>query len=163
MMRPVTIALVVAALMAPAVPADAKGQRLETLSGDALVIDGDTIMLSLTKIRMLGIDTPEDEQTCRRGGIEWACGIEASAALTDLVKDKRVTCDLNGRHSYGRPLGRCRIGATDIGAWMVSQGWAVVDPRFEKTYLPQQAEAKAAKRGLWSGTFQMPCEFRGSC
>jgi endonuclease YncB( thermonuclease family) len=120
-------------------------------------------MLSLTKIRIVGIDAPEQDQTCRRAGAEWPCGTAASAAMAELVKDKRVTCDLTGRHSYGRPLGRCRIGKTDLAAWMVAQGWAVVDPRFEQTYLPQQAEAKAARRGVWAGPFQMPCAFRGSC
>ncbi len=157
------VALLAAALMAPAATQAGGKARLQSLAGDALVIDGDTIMLSLTKIRMLGIDAPEGKQTCQRVGLEWPCGIEAAAALADLVKDKNVSCDLNGRHSYGRPLGRCRVGGTDLGAWMVAQGWAVVDPRFEQTYLPQQAEAKAAKRGMWAGTFQTPCQFRGSC
>lgn len=171
MKRGVTLALA-AILVASAASAFAKGARQHSLAGDALVIDGDTVMVSLTKIRLLGIDAPEPEQNCRREGpdlvttvnpVTWPCGLAAGAALDDLVKGKRVDCDLNGNHSYGRALGRCRIGATDLGAWMVSHGWAVVDPRFEQTYLPQQAEAKAARRGVWAGPFQMPCQFRGSC
>lgn len=164
-MRPVAALVLTALVLAPAV---AGAGRPETLSGAALVFDGDTIMLSLRKIRFLGADAPEPEQPCFRDGIQWPCGLEARAALTALVEGRRVTCDLNGRHSYGRQLGRCRVGGGtgyqgDLAAWMVSQGWAVVDSRFEQTYRPQQAEAKAARRGVWSGTFQVPCEFRGSC
>lgn len=155
------LSLLLMAALALAAPAEAAKRK--TIAGEPLVIDGDTILLSLTKIRLLGIDAPEPDQTCVRDGAPWSCGLEAKAALADLVRGRRVTCDLNGRHSYGRPLGRCRLGATDLGAWLAEQGWAAVDPRFEQTYAPQQAKAKAARRGIWAGPFQLPCEFRGSC
>lgn len=160
-MKAAMIAMMTAALMVPAC-AGAKAKH-ETLTGAALVFDGDTIMLSLRKIRLLGMDAPELNQTCQHGGMDWPCGIQARDALTDLVKGKTVSCELNGRHSYGRPLAHCHVGATDLGAWMMEQGWAMSDPRFDQPYLPQQARAKAAKRGMWSGTFQQPCAYRGSC
>jgi len=42
------------------------------LSGTALIVDGDTITISGNKIRLNGIDTPEQNQTCRRGGYHMA-------------------------------------------------------------------------------------------
>lgn len=152
----------VAATLAATTPAPA-AERRQSLAGAALVFDGDTIMVSLTKIRLIGMDAPEMAQTCRQDGQDRPCGVQARDALAGLIEGKSVACDLSGRHSYGRLLATCHVGDTDLGAWMVGQGWAVVDPRFEQTYAPQQAKAKAARRGVWAGEFQTPCAFRGSC
>ena len=51
------------------------------ISGTALIVDGDTITISGNKIRLSGIDTPEKNQTCRRAGITWRCGYEATETL----------------------------------------------------------------------------------
>ena len=48
------------------------------ISGTALIVDGDTITISGNKIRLNGIDTPEKDQTCRRAGVTWRCGYEAT-------------------------------------------------------------------------------------
>jgi endonuclease YncB( thermonuclease family) len=42
---------------------------------------------------------------------------------------------------------------------MVRQGWAVVFG-YGRNYRAEQAEAKAAKRGIWAGTFTTPAEWR---
>ena len=46
------------------------------LTGTALIVDGDTITISGNKIRLNGIDTPEQNQTCKRAGVTWRCGYE---------------------------------------------------------------------------------------
>jgi len=51
------------------------------LSGTALIVDGDTITISGTKIRLSGIDTPEKNQTCRKAGVTWRCGYKATETL----------------------------------------------------------------------------------
>jgi endonuclease YncB( thermonuclease family) len=43
---------------------------------------------------------------------------------------------------------------------MVLGGWAVAFERYSRDYVDQEAEARHAHRGLWSGTFQMPWEWR---
>ena len=48
------------------------------ISGTALIVDGDTITISGTKIRLNGIDTPERNQTCRKAGVTWRRGYEAT-------------------------------------------------------------------------------------
>ena len=40
----------------------------EDLSGRAVVIDGDTIDVADSRIRLYGIDAPESQQTCRAEG-----------------------------------------------------------------------------------------------
>jgi endonuclease YncB( thermonuclease family) len=42
---------------------------------------------------------------------------------------------------------------------MVRQGWAVAYG-YASAYHSAQAEAKAAKRGIWAGSFTLPAEWR---
>lgn len=159
-MRGAVIALAVALL---AVPAVADAGRAQVMTGQALVLDGDTILLDLEKIRLIGLDAPELRQTCVRDGVEWPCGVAARDALATRIEGVTLTCDLSGRLSYGRALAVCRAGRVDIGAWLVEQGLAVTDSRFPTTYHPAEDRARLARRGVWAGTFQTPCKYRGSC
>jgi len=54
-----------------------------SIMGVASVIDGDTIEIHGTRIRLHGIDAPESRQVCMRPtGEEWRCGQQASLALS---------------------------------------------------------------------------------
>jgi hypothetical protein len=43
---------------------------------------------------------------------------------------------------------------------MVQQGWALAFGRYSKEYLPDEETARAAGRGLWSGAFITPWDWR---
>jgi hypothetical protein len=43
---------------------------------------------------------------------------------------------------------------------MVARGYAVAFRRYSESYVTAEDSAKVARRGLWSGTFQMPAEVR---
>jgi hypothetical protein len=43
---------------------------------------------------------------------------------------------------------------------MVTQGWALAFVKYSDAYIAQQAEAEAAKAGIWSGTFAAPWDWR---
>lgn len=53
---------------------------------------------------------------------------------------------------YGRTVGRVYVGATDVNAEMIRQGaaWAYRQYLKDQSLLRLEAEAKAAKRGLWA-------------
>ena len=53
----------------------------QTFFGPARVIDGDTIVKDTAKIRLHGIDAPEQDQQCTRNGASWPFGVEATAFL----------------------------------------------------------------------------------
>ena len=60
---------------------------LADVTGKARVVDGDTIHIGKTKIRLHGIDAPEMKQTCRTSeGKEQLCGQLAKQALERLVR-----------------------------------------------------------------------------
>src|SRR5262245_19167959 len=62
------------------------GTDAGAIRGIARVIDGDTIDVDQTRIRLEGIDAPEAGQTCKRKWFgSWPCGHEATAALRRLI------------------------------------------------------------------------------
>jgi endonuclease YncB( thermonuclease family) len=128
------------------------------IEGEASPIDGDSLNM---EIRLFGIDTPEADQICKddRGRI-YPCGKVASEALEELLKDKIITCKTKTRDRYGRPVAICYAGDTDIGGSLVDKGLAVAFRRFSDKYVAAEERARAAKRGLWAGSFEMPWDYR---
>ena len=62
--------------------------------------------------------------------------------------------------NYRLGLGRCMAGATDVNRAMVASGYAVAFRRYSSDYVSAEDSARANKRGIWAGTFQMPSDFR---
>jgi endonuclease YncB( thermonuclease family) len=133
----------------------------EGISGTPRIVDGDTLVIDGTRIRLHGIDAPEAKQTCQRDGVGWLCGQEASKALRGYVGDTDLRCERLDTDRYGRMVAKCFMpDGTDIGEWMVSNGWALAYRRYSKDYVDEEAEAEAAERGLWAGEFIEPWEWR---
>jgi endonuclease YncB( thermonuclease family) len=127
------------------------------ISGLAQAVDGDTLRLGVRRIRLTGLDAPELGQTCTdRAGHAWACGAEAKAFVAGVLAQGPVECVPAGRDAYGRTLAACTIDGGDLGAKIVSAGWAVAD----FGYLAEQATAHAAGRGIWDGSFIAPADWR---
>jgi len=64
------------------------------ISGRASVIDGDTLEIHGTLIRLYGIDAPESSQTCKRpSGDTWRCGQRAAIALAEFLRAGPIDCE----------------------------------------------------------------------
>ncbi|NNU79223.1 thermonuclease family protein [Halovulum dunhuangense] len=125
------------------------------------IIDGDTLELGDEKIRLMNMDAPEMGQDClSRTGRAFNCGAEARAALEKIVGNGAVTCDADGRDDYGRILARCHAQGRDIAAELVRAGYGFAFTRYGDDYAADQIEAEKEGRGLWSGQFVYPWEFR---
>ena len=58
----------------------------EDLKGRPRIVDGDTIWIGPTKIRLHGIDARESKQTCKKSdGSEYRCGEMATFALAEII------------------------------------------------------------------------------
>ena len=53
----------------------------ETISGDVRVIDGDSLRVGTTEVRLFGVDAFEGRQVCVRDGSPWRCGEAAADEL----------------------------------------------------------------------------------
>ncbi|MER9623289.1 thermonuclease family protein [Mesorhizobium sp. M0222] len=137
-----------------------------SLTGIASVIDGDTIEIHGQRIRFNGIDAPESRQLCKNAsGADYPCGRRSAQALDAFLAASRpVQCTFVTWDRYHRFVGDCRrADGTSVAAWMVEHGQALDWPRYSRAaYAGQQATAKAAKAGLWAGTFQVPWEWRAA-
>ncbi len=133
---------------------------LADVTGPARVIDGDTLEVQGQRIRLHGIDAPETRQLCRLDGKPWQCGEDATNALTEKIARQPVTCEDLGRDRYKRIIARCTVAGEDIGTWMVSEGLALAYRRYSLDYVDQEADAQAARRGIWASEFVKPWEWR---
>ncbi len=133
---------------------------LADVTGTARVIDGDTLEIQGQRIRLHGIDAPESRQLCRLDGQPWQCGKDATDALTGKIARQPVTCEDLGRDRYNRIIGRCTVAGEDLEKWMVANGWAVAYRRYSLDYVDQEADAQAARRGIWASEFVPPWEWR---
>ena len=149
--------LVAIALLAVAAPS---ASPTRAIYGSARVADGDTLTINGERLRLFGIDAPELDQTCMRNGQAWHCGREAAERLSRLVVGKSVRCLPNGTDDFGRTLARCDLIGVDINEAMVASGYAVAFRRYSADYVAVEERAKAARRGMWSGTFKQPSEYR---
>jgi endonuclease YncB( thermonuclease family) len=161
------LALVLTALLITSTSADAARPATpaqgELVAGTATVVDGDTIMIGTTRIRLEGIDAPEGAQTCTSAtGATYPCGLAATRALDSLVANIEVRCEHRGNDKYGRMLGVCFAGDRDINAEMVRSGHAWAFVRYSTAYAAVEAEAKAAARGIWQGAATPAWDFRAA-
>jgi endonuclease YncB( thermonuclease family) len=132
------------------------------IAGLPRIVDGDTVEISGTKIRLQGIDAPETDQLCLdEKGERWTCGITARDELIRRFGDKPWICEINGQDKYGRTLGTCRADSEDVEGWMVRSGWAMAFVRYSRTYEASGAAARASQSGLWAGAFIAPWDWRG--
>jgi len=138
----------------------AAGAAAAPFHGLARAKDGDSLLVGETEVRLFGVDAPEFDQSCKRGGQNWACGSEAADRLSRLVSGKQVRCTSVGTDQHNRTLGRCSVGLTDINRTMVATGYAVAYRRYSSDYVSAEKNAKVNKRGIWAGTFEMPSAYR---
>jgi endonuclease YncB( thermonuclease family) len=124
--------------------------------GPARAIDGDSLVVAGVEIRLFGIDAPEFAQTCSRGGRPWNCGREAADALRAMTAGREIVCRPRDRDRYGRTVAVCLAGGLDLGAAMVKGGLAVA----YGAYAADEREARDARRGIWSSTFEPPAAWR---
>lgn len=131
-----------------------------SVSGQASVVDGDTIEIHGTRVRLDGIDAPESGQWCEASGKQYRCGQMSAFALSDLIASKVVHCVETSRDRWRRMVAVCTVGNVDIGAWLVQSGWAIAYRKYSMKYVEIEGVAKSKKLGMWAGQFDAPEEWR---
>jgi micrococcal nuclease len=131
------------------------------------IVDGDSFRCrDGRKVRLIGIDSPEQRQRPH--------GAQAQAALLRMAPPGtalRLESDIAATDRYGRVLAYAWLKSVLVNEALVQEGWAVqytVPPnvKYADRFGRAQKEARARGRGLWSGrAFDcVPAEFRrGKC
>lgn len=126
------------------------------IAGRARVGDGDTITIKNERIRIIGIDAPELSQPCFLNKERIACGVLSKKHMIKLINNRPVRCKWIERDQYGRILGRCTAGDSDLNRTMVEDGWAVS----YSDYPAEERFARKEKRGFWQWRMQRPYDYR---
>jgi endonuclease YncB( thermonuclease family) len=151
------IAVLAALILAPTSAAAA-----DNLVGRASVVDGDTLEIHGTRIRLWGVDAPESSQLCRgEDSLPYRCGAKAANDLDAFIAVRPVNCLPISLDRYGRTVVTCLVGGADLGDWLARNGLALDWPQYSnRKYDDAQREAEQVGRGMWAGSYVEPWLFR---
>ena len=111
-----------------------------TLHGPAYVVDGDTVVIQKTQIRLFGVDAPE---------IDHPHGKNAKWALVSLCKGKTIRAEVTEQDAYGRTVAKCYLqDGRDLSAEMVKLGLAIDWPKFSGGKYGSM-EVPGVRKKLW--------------
>ncbi|MDH2134756.1 thermonuclease family protein [Sphingobium yanoikuyae] len=128
------------------------------------IIDGDTVDFSNGRVRIVGIDAPDDDRPQLKALASEALrelaardgGLTCSASLFDYALRREEQCRTTAK-SYGRLNLSCRFPSNkaSVGATMVAQGYAV-DYRVYSggAYVDLMRKAAAQRAGLWGVDYE---------
>jgi len=160
------LSLLLCLSFALALPAYAEAPSPPLQGTVSWVYDGDTLKIDpIGKVRLIGIDTPERENSKRdryliKQGISAARQRQIYQLAKDFnikhVKGLKVTLSLDNspRDRYGRLLAYVHLpDGRLLNRVLIEQGMAVVYRRFEfrmkEDFLAAEEQAKQNKSGLW--------------
>jgi micrococcal nuclease len=86
------------------------------------IVDGDTLWLDGTNLRLEGFDTPEPHTAICGGAAEVALAKRASARLRQLLNENAFTVETFGIDGTGkRVLATIRINGQDVGDILIEE------------------------------------------
>jgi micrococcal nuclease len=119
-------------------PPEPKDDRI--LRGQCWVVDGDTIVIEGTHIRIAGIDAPE---------LDHPWGKKSKWALVQMCKGQTVTARLRPDLSYDRVVAECFLpDGRDLAAELVRAGMALDWPKFSGGKY-RHLETPDARKKMW--------------
>ena len=120
----------------------------DTIAGKAFVIDGDTIRVSGSTIRLAALDAPEVDQVAKhQHGYWFKQGQRVKSALIQEIGGKVVRVSVEGYDRYERVLGTVTCNGKDVGEWLVRNGHAIA--AYGERYRQVELDAQRAQRGMW--------------
>ncbi|MCO4776022.1 MULTISPECIES: thermonuclease family protein [Lentibacter] len=110
------------------------------LEGAAFVVDGDTILIMKTQIRLFGIDAAE---------MNHPYGKKAKWALVDLCNGQCIRAEIMSEDNHGRTVAKCFLpDGRDLSAEMVKLGLAIDWPKFSGG-IYRDMEVEGVRNKLW--------------
>lgn len=103
------------------------------------------------RTRLSGLSGPGRDAVCRdREDRLWACGLQARAALNNLIAKRQVRCIPTAPSDSVVPA-KCTADGADLGRQLVELGYA----RSEVEHQAEMDRARAANSGMWNGGWRL--------
>ncbi len=125
------------------------GVVIADITGKAHVTDGDTVKIGDIRIRLHGIDAPEQKQKCWKTGQAWSCGQESTKTLNTLINNQIITCKGDTTDQYGKLIAVCYLKTTDLNAVIVEAGMALASRKYSIQYVPNEQSARQKNKGIY--------------
>ena len=126
----------------------------ETRIGRVVSIqDGDTLTVLVAgqpiKVRLAGIDAPERDQPF---------GEKSRQSLSQMAFNRTVSVAMQKIDDYGRMIGVVTVVGLNVEVEQVQRGlaWVYRQYHHDSQLLVLEAEARAARRGLWAAANPIP-------
>ena len=134
----------------------------ETIEGRPRVVDGDTLVFGMKRVRLHGIDAPETRQQCeQRDGPPTTAARSPRMRYDGRIGFRPVRCEGDRHDRYGRLIATCYAAdGTDLNGWLVWNGHALAYRRYSGCYLEEESSAKFARVGMHAGRFVEPWRWR---
>lgn len=114
--------------------------------------DAATFVTDRQAIRVSGVTPPPADRMCRSGdGSLWPCGRVALNALRMFLRGRAVECYFPWSGDVEQVIAPCRVGSTDIGEWLLKQGWAETSDLATDAYRAAEHVARCTRAGIWRG------------
>ena len=114
--------------------------------------DAATFRVGDQTIRVSGVAPPPVDRVCRLDdGGDWPCGRTARYSLRMFLRGRAVECYLPSIAGVVDITAPCRVGGTDLGGWLLAEGWATPDDLATDDYRRLADAARCARRGMWRG------------
>jgi endonuclease YncB( thermonuclease family) len=137
-LRPTEVSLSPPVVLVPTPSSDAEPEA--ALVGRCWVIDGDTIEIAGTRIRLFGIDAPE---------LDDPYGKNAKWTLAQLCKGAEIRAVFSGDLSHDRTVATCYLpDGRDLSAELVKLGVAIDWPKFSNGKY-RHLEPEWVRNTLW--------------
>jgi endonuclease YncB( thermonuclease family) len=91
---------------------------------------------------------------------EWDCGRCSKAFVEGMLAIGEITCEPTGIDKYKRTLATCFVNNIDINKEIVRAGYGLAYKQYSEKYTEDEDYARENKKGIWSGQFISPEEFR---
>ena len=103
------------------------------------------------RTRLAGLVGPRRDSVCQDGEKRlWACGLQARAALNNLIRRSRIACTPVQPVLNNILEANCSVDGRDLGLDLVSAGFARSATPSQNT-ASLETDAASQQRGLWNG------------
>lgn len=121
-----------------------------------LIVDGHSFTAGKWAVTLKDIAAPQRDAICvDRDGLLFACGLQARAALNNLLRKGKVACHVRLPPIYGRFESSCQVADGDLAEALVTQGWARPAAEDDERLAAAMAKARKAQSGLWNGGWRL--------
>jgi endonuclease YncB( thermonuclease family) len=131
------------------------------ISGNVRIIDGDTLQVGDTTVRLHGIDAAESGQRCVDGNKQFVRPGDFAEDKLQAMAGKGVICKGSDFDDFGRLIAVCTAAdGQEINSTLVEAGLAWAFVKYSDDYVSQETVARESLRGVWSMACEPPWIFR---